>query len=84
MTLAEYLVLEGSRGVIDFAIRAMVPPDGIVSFSIHPAHRDGVTRDYLTQGERIVPDPRVSYEGDLDEMPSPSINEDTSGDVWAV
>ena len=67
MTLAEYLVLEGSRGVFDFAIRATVQPDGIVSFSIHPAHRDGVTRDYCTQGERIVPDPRVSYEGDGDE-----------------
>lgn len=62
MTLEEYFKAEAARGVSDHVLRATVQEDGRVGFYIHPANTDGLTRDFITFGESVVPDPNITYQ----------------------
>jgi hypothetical protein len=50
--LGEYLADNVRKGVIDFALRANVAPDGSVEFYIHPAGVSGDTCDYIAECNR--------------------------------
>lgn len=66
MTLAEYFRICAKQGAIDHVLRAEMR-GAEVKFYIHPADRDDITRDFVTGGQNIVPDPAVTYpDGDPD------------------
>ncbi len=62
MTLAEYFRICANQGAIDHSLRAEVR-GAEVKFYIHPEGRDGITRDFVTGDQHIVPDPAVTYPG---------------------
>lgn len=50
--LGTYLAAHVKAGVIDFALRASLAPDGAVTFCIHPANVSGRTEDFHAQVNR--------------------------------
>ena len=53
MTLEEYIRMYQDLGVIDHALRYNTDIDGKPSFYIHPANTDGVTIDYIVDGNYL-------------------------------
>lgn len=54
-TLEEYFRDGFSRDVIDYELRAQRDASGRVYFYIHPARRDGVTFDFVVEGNELHP-----------------------------
>lgn len=58
-TLEQYLRDAASAGAIDHAVRASVDAQGVVSIVIHPAGRDGETRDFVVTGDSLSSAARI-------------------------
>jgi|GEM_PF-3216521 len=49
-TFEEYLASAEAEGVVDFHIRIVRTPEGLLDFYIHPQDRDGDTGDFAVAG----------------------------------
>lgn len=50
MTFEEFLARAEKAGIIDFRMRIVRNPDGLLDFYIHPQDRDGDTGDFHVSG----------------------------------
>lgn len=53
-TLEDYFRRAEKDGVIDFHLRTMRTPEGLLDFYIHPQNRDGETGDFHVSGAFIT------------------------------
>lgn len=64
MTFFKYLeqAMKESE-TIDFSLR-VTQYEGEIAFYIHPAEKDGLTRDFVISADgTVTPDSRINYEG---------------------
>ena len=65
MSLEDFLRHHLKDNIIDFTLRASFNKNGDVVFYIHPEYKDGLTRDYVVEGNTLQQNPDVQH---LDEV----------------
>ena len=53
-TIQEYLERAIAKGVIDFHVRAVHSPEGLLDFYIHPQNTNGETGDFHVSGAFVT------------------------------
>lgn len=82
MNLEQYLRAHLGDQILDHSIRAQKNSKGSIFLCIHPAHKDGITLDFVVEGNQLRPCDALGNAGTKVFPIDSAIQLKLDGDMW--